>query len=148
MPTTFKTLFGTYGQSITFSGLNSLSNATLVLSSSIDNSANLFTDILLNGQFTAAGSSVSSTGTISIVIAASYDNNTNFTLRVQDCKLAAVLDCSANSAVPKLDNFSIASLYGGHCLQYFKVGVYNNSGTPLNSSGNSMTYQGINDQGV
>ena len=148
MPTTFKALYGTYGQSVTFSGLNSLANAASVFSSAIDNSTNLFVDILINGQFTAASSSVSATGTITILIAASYDNNTNFTLRTQDCKVVAVLDCSANSAVPKLDNASVAALYGGHCPQYFKIGVLNNSGTALNSSGNAMTYQGINDQGV
>lgn len=149
MPTTFKPLFGSNGQTIT-ANANSLANTSSVLSSAIDNSTTLYTDVLVAGLFAAASSSVSATGTITIVAAASADGGSNYTSRIQDCKILAVLDCSANSAAPRLDPTSVAAVYGGTLPQFFKIGVLNNSGTALASSGNSNTmyYQGINGQGV
>ena len=149
MPTTFKPLFGTNNQTITIVG-NSLANASSVFSSAIDNSSNLYVDVLVAGSFAAAAASVSATGTISIIVAASSDGGSNYTSRTQDCKVLAVLDCSANSATPRLDPVSVASVYGGHLPQFFKIGIINNSGTALNAAGNNSTmyYQGVNDQGV
>lgn len=143
---TFKPLYSGNNQSISFSDLNSLATGSSVFSGDIDNSSNLYGDFLVAGAFTAGSSGVSGTGTLLVIVAASVDGGSTYPSNVSDCKVIGVLNCASNGATPKLDPTSIAALYGGRTPQHFKVGVVNNSGVALASSGNSMSYQAVNDQ--
>lgn len=144
---TFKPLYGTSNQSLTIT-VNSLTTGSSTFCTAVNNSGNLYMDYLVAGTFSAGAASTSATGTISVIVAASSDGGTTYTSRTQDCKLLAILDCSANNAVPKLDPTSVAALYGGIAPQFFQIGVINNSGGTLAAGGNSMWYQGLYEQGV
>lgn len=138
----------TANQAITIT-LNSLANGTPAWSNEIDNSTNLYSDILIGGIFAAGPSGVSSTGTLSILVAGTTGGTgTEPITNVSDADLVQVLICNANSATPKLTPKSIAAIYGGRLPRQFKIGVLNNSGAALASSGNSMNFDALNDQGV
>jgi hypothetical protein len=137
----FKASYLGNNQSITFSGLNSLASGSTVFSSAIDNTTNLDLDALVSGSFTTNAAGTSSTGTISIIVAASADGGSTYATNVNNCKVLAVLTANANGTVYALDPASVAALYGGMLPSHFKIGVTNNTGAALNGSGNSMFYE-------
>lgn len=151
MPTSFKPNYQTSNQAMTIT-LNSLANGSSAFCTAIDNSSNLYSDYLIELTITAASSSVSATGTVTVLLAATVDGGTTYTTRTQDCKVVAVLDLSANNAIARLDPVSVAQFYGGRCPQKFQVAVLNNSGAALAASptapGNTGVYQAIIDQGI
>ena len=83
MSSTIKPLYGSNNQTISFSGLDSLGNGSVVFSSAVDNSSNLYEDVLVAGSFVAASSGVSSTGTVAVLVAASTDGGTTYPSNIQ-----------------------------------------------------------------
>jgi len=148
MATTFKAVYPANNQALTFSGLNSLANGSTVWSSAIDNTSNLDLDALVCVSLTTAAASVSSTGTYSVLIAASSDGGTTYNTNTSNAKLLGVVTANANSTVYILDPSSIAAMYGGQLPPFFKIGITNNTGQALASSGNSGFYVRIQTQGV
>ena len=137
----FKPSYIANNQAVTFSGLNSLASGSTVWSSAIDNTSNLDADHLMAGGFTTNAAGTSSTGTITILIAASVDGGSTYNTNVNNAKVLAVVTANANATVYNLDPSSIAAFFGGMLPPLYKIGVTNNTGAALSGSGNSMFYE-------
>jgi hypothetical protein len=150
MSQTFKPVYGSNNQSITFSGLDGLTNGSTVFSSAIDNTTNLYLDFLVGGKFKTNASGTSSTGTISVLVAASSDGGSDYPSNVNNCAVLMIVTANANSTSYVLNASSVAALFGGNAPSLFKIGITNNTGAALDNAGgnNGCWYQGVQDQGV
>ena len=137
----FKPSYLGNNQALSFSGLNSLGSGSSVFSTAIDNTSNLDLDALISGSLKTNAAGTSSTGTITILVAASADGGTSYPTNVNNCKVLAVLTANANATAYVMDPTSVAALYGGMLPSHFKIGVVNNTGAALDASANSMFYE-------
>lgn len=133
MSTTFKPLFAAEA-AITIS-LDSLANAGVAVSDAIDNSANLYEEILL--ELKIAGTAAA-TAWLDVRMYQSIDGGTDY----GTWESAAILPPIALSVTPQVYHTRVK------VGQYFKIAVKNNTGAALGASGNAASYQGVNIQGV
>lgn len=138
-----KLIYGTAG-SVTIS-LDSLANGSAVVSSTIDNTSDLFLDVFLEFiiNHTAAPSA---TGYLDVTIKGSFDN-TDFD-DDNNAKWIGSLVISSTSTGTRKRILSVASAFAGSMPPYWQVRVNNASGAALASSGNSMSYRGLKMQSV
>lgn len=175
---TFKTSYGTTNQSITITLNSLASSATAGRQSTvIDNRTNLFLDALVQGKFQiATGGSAANDKAIYVwVFGTANDSDfaaersvagTQATIGASDAAFSPADPTVAGTplilakviAVPVVPTstagvyvcspFSVAACFGGSMPAQWGVVVRNYSGQALDSSGNSMWYQGINQQSV
>jgi hypothetical protein len=141
--------------------LNSLASASARQSAVVDNSSNLYLDILLGGGFKTASGSLGSNPNISIYVSAlsdgtnyggSYGSNTlgggdaAFTMPTNtgNLKLASVVPINVAASTEYMEPVSISALFGGTLPSRFCVVFQNNTGLALDSSaGGAAEYLGV-----
>lgn len=155
MATTIKSLFDTNGQTITCT-LASLTTGSRRQSTVIDNSSNLYTDILLMLKVKTGGSSTSATGYVEVFVYGTVDGGTTYsdtatgtdgavtlTLPV-NVILVDVVNTVANSTTYIGGPWNLRNAFGGYIPQKWGVVIGNQSGGTLDGTEGSHAklYQG------
>lgn len=154
MPSTITILYGTV-QTLTLT-IASLANNTVNASAVIDNTSDLFDDILIVGKVQANSTGVNAAGWFEIAAHPSIDGGTAFagttatgaasgtTKRNSGWKSVARPKLNANSMVNEFSQ-SLAALFGGSLPPKLLVTIENQSGAALDStSGNHyVKYIGV-----
>lgn len=138
-----KLVYGTTS-SITIT-LASLANSSAAVSSTVDNTTDLFYDVLIElvVNHTAAPSA---TGYLDISIKGSIDN-TDFD-DDNNAKWVGSLVMTTTSTGTRKRVISVASAFSGAMPPYWQVRVLNVSGAALATTGSSMQYRGLKSQSV
>ena len=154
-----KPLFGTNNQSISCT-LTSLANNGQRGSASVDNTSNLFLDVLVFAKIKSGASSTSTTGTVNIYAYGTADGGTNYSDGVggtdagvtltspPNMKLIGVMNMVANSTTYSAGPFSVAQAFGGLMPDHWGIVVENKSGGSFDGSTASAWYQGVQGQVV
>lgn len=119
--------------------LDNLANATVVISSAIDNSTNLFQDALI--EVTIDGTAATNAW-LEVRLLASEDNSIFGTW--ESGIPLGVINLSVDLQTA---HFSLLNAVF-QAPKYYKIAVKNNTGAALAASGNSASYQGINVESV
>ena len=153
-----KSKYGSSNQSITIT-LTSLGSNSAVESNVIDNSSDLFLNVLVAVKVKTNATSTSSTGYVNVYAYGTADNGTTYnggatgtagaiTLpSVPNVRLIGVLNTVAD-ATTYVGLFDVASAFGGQMPQKWGIIVDNRSGNTLDGSIGSAWYQGIQNQVV
>lgn len=148
-----KQKFGTSNQTLTIS-LASLANAAGRESTAVDNSSNLFSDVLLMIKSRSASSGTSSAGYLLIYAYGSVDGGTSYSGNASGSDAAITpinmniigrVDMTANSTDYKSPIMSIAAAFGGVMPARWGIVVVNNTGATLDSTGgnHAAIWQGV-----
>jgi hypothetical protein len=147
--------FGSNNQSITVT-LASLANGSARASTAIDNSSNLYFDILVQLKVKSGASAVSSTGTVNVYAVGSADGGTTYAEAATgtdagitltsppNARLIGVINVVANATTYIGPLMSVAEAFGGSIPDHVVIIVENKSGAALDSTeGNhAKFYQG------
>jgi hypothetical protein len=121
---------------ITVSGLATLANGSSATSATVDNTTNLFIDVLLELTFTTG--TVSATGTVELWAKGSIDN-TDFDDDVNDRLIAAVA-LTGTTAQTRKRVAGLAAAFGGTLPPYWQIRVRNATGAALTAG--ALSYRG------
>lgn len=130
---TYKPSYVSNNNTVTIT-LASLGNGSIATSSAIDNSTNQYGTYFLSGKFKTNAAGTSSTGTISIAIAASADGGSTYPTVFANTVLAAVIQATVNATTYHLNPVNVAALFGGILPSKIEVLVQNNTGAALDST--------------
>jgi hypothetical protein len=138
--------------------LNSLAASATVgrQATVIDNSSNLYDDVLVTVIIDTSASAIGSSKTVSVYVSGSEDgtnfdqddgvmgaSDAGYTINATtNLKTGTVINCPTSSKVYNA-TFSVASLWGGVMPRKWTIVVCNDTNQSLNSSGNSASYTGI-----
>ena len=160
MASTLEIKYGTEKQSITIT-LASLGNGNARASTVIDNTSNLFLDVLVQLQLKSGGSGVSSTGAVNVYAYGTVDaadslypesnsGTDGAVTLVSPTNLRPIgsINMVATSTVYTSEPMSIAAAFGGVLPSHWGIVVENKSGGAFDSTeGNHLKYyQGIQAQ--
>jgi hypothetical protein len=151
-----KNKYGTSGQAITIT-IASLTNNAARASTAVDNTSNLFVDVLVSVKLTAASSSTSSSGYVTIYAYGTADGGTTYTDGATGSDAAitltvppnvrpiGVVNVVADSATYIGGPFSVAAAFNGVLPDHWGIILVNASGATLDSTaGNHFAkYQGV-----
>jgi len=151
--------YGTNNQSITVT-LASLANNGVRASAVIDNTVNVFQDVLVFLQVKSASASVSSTGIVNIFAYGTANNGTTYTegatgsdagitlTSPPNCRLIGQVNVVANSTTYYGGPFSVAGAFRGVLPDHWGIFIQNNSGAALDGteSNHAKFYQGVYEQ--
>ena len=159
---TIKPLYGTSNQAITCT-ITSLASAAFRQSATIDNSTNLYLDILVTLKAKSNAAGVSATGTLELYAGgmtdglsldgglsgsdAAYTPPVTVNSRPANLKFCGLLNLNGNAQTDQA-TFSLAQAFGGELPQKFALAVYNNTGAALDAAVGSLWYQGVQAQSV
>lgn len=132
----FKLQYGS-STSLTVTGVGTLANATSATSSTVDNTTDLFMDVLVEVVF-ATASGATATGTLEIWAKGSIDN-TDFDDDSND-RLVAVCVLAAAGAQTRKRVASLTAAFGGAMPPYWQIRVRNTTGVPLTAG--AASYRG------
>ena len=134
---------------LTVTGLNSLASTGYATSDAINNTTNLFVDILVEltaANIVEAGNFQLAVYAISSLDGTNYSDNQSGN-QPYAFKYVGVLP--VNGTGPwRSAAMSLAAAFNGTLPPYVKLVVYNNAGISLAASGNSIQYVGITHQSV
>ncbi len=147
-----KQAYGTADVGITIT-LASLANSSMRQSAYVDNTTDLFLNVLVSASLILGASGVSSTGVINIYAygtatsGSSYTSgasgsNAAYTGEKLNLILVASLDANTNGETVNT-TFDIASAFGGVVPARWGLIVENLSGTALSSGVSELRYQGV-----
>jgi hypothetical protein len=158
---TIKALFGTSNQAITctFTSLASLGQRS---SLAVDNSTNLFLDVLVSVKVKSNASGTSSTGSVNVYAAGTTDGGTTYgggeasmgtdagvTLSAPpNIVLIGVINVVANAVTYVKSGMSVAQAFSGSMPDHWCLVIENKSGAALDATVGSANYQGIQAQSV
>ncbi len=151
-----KQKFGTNGQTFTIT-LASLANGSARASAVIDNSSNLYSDVLVMLKIKSGGSGVVSTGFVNVYVYASVDGGTTYSENASGSDAGITLTNPPNlvsiGTIPMVATsttyyskvFDVASAFGGVMPEKWGIVVENKSGGAFDSTeGNhAKLYQGV-----
>lgn len=151
-----KLAFGTNGQTFTCT-LASLANTSARQSTEIDNSSNLYQDVLIMLKVKTGASGTSTSGTVMIYAYGTVDDGTTRTENAgasdaaitltspTNARLVGVISTVANATTYYGGPFSLAAAFGGVVPQKWGIIIENRSGGSLDSTeGNhAKLYQGV-----
>ena len=147
---------GTNGQTITVT-LASLTTNSLRQSTVIDNTTDLFQDVLLMIKIKSGGSGTSSSGVVNVYVYGTVDNGTTYTdgatgsdaamtpTSPSNLRFIGQLNVVANTTTYTGGPWSVAAAFGGVMPAKWGIVIENKSGGTLDSTeGNhAKLYQGI-----
>ncbi len=147
---------GTNGQTFTCT-LASLTNTSLRQSTAIDNTSNLFQDVLVMLKIKSPGSGTSASGQVVVWVYATVDNGTTYTdgatgsdgsftpTSPSNLRFLGALNVVANTTTYVGGPWSVAACFGGVMPAKWGIVVQNLTGGTLDSTeGNhAKLYQGI-----
>ena len=150
---------GTNGQTITVT-LASLTTGSYRQSTVVDNTSNLFQDVLLMLKVKTGGSGTSAVGVVNVWVYATVDNGTTYTdgasgsdgsftpTSPSNLRFVGQLNAVANSTTYTGGPWSVAAAFGGVMPAKWGIVVQNSTGGTLDSTeGNhAKLYQGIYSQ--
>lgn len=158
MSTTYKPSYASHA-ALTWTSLASLANSAYAGCLAVDNTSNLYEDVLVTGQFKAHASAPTA-GTV-IVYAYGWTDGTNYTDGVAGTDavytptsptnlipIGQVNMPATNSAIITWGPFPISRAFGKFLPPKWGLVAYNNACNTLNASGSSGDMMGINTQGV
>lgn len=142
--------YGTSNQTITLTC--TIATASFRASTAIDNSSNVWVDVLVMVKVTAAAASTSSTGYVDVYAYGTSDGGSNYSGGVTGTDAAFTGQLSAlvkigriaviaNNGVYTGGPFSIAAAFGGSLPDHCGICIDNESGATL--AAGSAWYQGI-----
>lgn len=148
-----KQKFGTSNQALTL-GIASLTNGGGRQSTAVDNTSNLFADVLLMIKSRTGSSGTSSNGYMLIYAYGSVDGGSSYSgnatgtdgaLTPANMNLIGRIDMVANSTDYKSPVMSIAAAFGGVMPAFWGIVVVNNTGATIDSTaGNhAAIWQGV-----
>lgn len=151
-----KQKFGSSGQTLTIT-LASLANNSARASAAVDNSSNLYSDVLLFLKLKSAGSGTVSTGYVNVYAYGSVDGGTTYSEGVSgsdasvtltsppNVRLIGVVAMVATSTTYYSPVMSVASAFGGVMPASWGIIIENKSGGAFDSTeGNhAKLYQGV-----
>lgn len=158
---TLQALYGQNGQTLAIT-LASLASTAQRQSSVVDNSSDLFLDVLLSITMRSAGASTSTTGAVNLYAFGTVDGGSNYSegagasdaaitlTSPPNVRLIGIVNVVANSTNYRAGPFPIAAAFGGVMPQKWGIIAENKSGATLDgSAGNfNVTYQGVKAQSV
>lgn len=159
MATTIKSSYGTNNQAITCT-ITSLGSAGQRGSTAVDNTTNLFLDVLVQVQIKTNASGTSATGTVNIYAYGTADGGTVYSDGVSgtdgavtlstppNMRIIGVINANANATTYDSPPFSVAAAFGGILPDHWGIVVENLTGATLDASVGSAWYQGIYNQSV
>ena len=147
--------YGTTNQPLTIT-IASLGNSSSRQSTVVDNTVNIFTDVLVSLKIKTGASGTSTTGIVSIYAFGTVDN-TNYSENASatdaaitlttnpNVRLIGILNVAANATTYYSPVFSVASAFNGAIPAKWGIIITNNTGGSLDAtSGNSSAiYQGV-----
>ncbi len=159
MASTIELLYGTNGQTITCT-LASLASAAARAATAIDNSSNLFEDLLVQLTSKSGASGTSATGVVNIYATGTTDGGTTYgegatgtdaaiTLTSPpNVYLIGTVNMVANATTYKSTPFSVAKAFYGVIPQKIVIIVQNLSGHALDTTAGNflLQYQGVQHQ--
>jgi hypothetical protein len=138
--------------------LNSLTASTTAgrQATIVDNSSNLYDDVLVTVIISTSASAIGSSKTVTVYVSGSedgtnYDQDDNamgasdaaYTINnPSNLKIGTIMYCPTSSKVYNA-TFSLAQLWGGVLPRKWTIVVCNDTNQSLLSSGNSASYSGI-----
>lgn len=158
---TLKNLYGSNGQAITLT-LASLANAAYRQSTAVDNTSNLFLDVLVALKIKTNAAGTSATGYLNVYAYGTADGGTTYTdgatgtdgamtpTSPTNLKLIGVINAVANGTTYNAGPFSVAAAFGGVLPDHWGIVVQNNTAATLDATGGNfaVVYQGIQLQSV
>jgi hypothetical protein len=159
MTTTFKSKYGTNGQSIGIT-ITSLANNGQRQSDVIDNGTNLYLDALVSPRIKTGGSGTSASGYVNVYAYGTVDGGSLYSDSASgsdgsitltsppNMRLIGVINAVANSTEYNGGPFSVAQAFGGVLPEKWGIVIENKTGGTLDASIGSVKYQGIQQQGV
>jgi hypothetical protein len=158
---TIKPLFGTNNQAITCT-FTSLANNGQRSSAAVDNTSNLFLDVLVSVKTKTNAAGTSATGTLNIYAYGTTDGGSTYgggetgmgtdagvTLTSPpNIVLIGVINCVANATTYQKSAMSIAQAFGGTMPDHWGIVIENKTGAALDASVSSANYQGVQAQVV
>ena len=158
---TLQSKYGTEKQSITIT-LTSFTTNTFNSSTAVDNTTNLFLDVLVQLQVKSAAAATSSTGYVNVYAYGTVDAADNLypdglsgtaatgvTLTSPpNLRLIGTINVVANSTTYVSEPFSVAAAFGGVLPEKWGIVVENQSGATLDATTGAAYYQGIEGQSV
>jgi hypothetical protein len=135
--------------------LNSLGSGSARQSVAVDNSTNLYDDVLIGGSFQPGTITASASTVISIFVYALTDGtnysagcsgtDASYTMPtyVGDLILIAQVPMQASNTIEYILPKSVALAFGGTLPLKWGVVVQNSTGATLNASGNALSYTGV-----
>ncbi len=149
--------YGTSNQSITCT-ITSLANSAYRQSTVVDNSSNLFQDVLITVKAKANSSGTSATGKVVVYAygstdASSYDgsasgSDASYSIPTGgsiNLPVIGTLNIDSNSKADQA-TFSLASVFAGNVPTKWGIVILNSTGATLDASVGSAWYQGIQNQ--
>ena len=157
---TLKNLYGTNNQSITIT-LASLGNTSYRQSTAVDNSSNLFLDVLVQLKI-KTGTGVSAQGYLNVYVYGTANGGTNYTdgasgtdgamtpTSPTNLKLIGIINAVADATTYSGGPFSVAAAFGGILPDHWGIVVQNVTNAALDATGGNFTafYQGIQLQSI
>lgn len=154
-----KTKYGTSNQPVTLT-LSSLANNGARASAYIDNSTNLYQDVLFS--LTVKSGTVATGGYVAIYAYATVDSGANYTdgatgldagitlASPNNLKPIGIINTPTGGAVYKSGPFPIAAAFGGNIPERWGIVVENKTGGTLDAteSNHSKVYQGVYSQAI
>ena len=159
--TDVKNKYGTQGQAITIT-LASLANNGARQATVVDNTSDLFLDVLLMLKVKSGASGVSATGYVEIFAYGTVDDGTTYSegatgadgaitlTSVPNVRLIGIINVVANATTYMGGPFSVAAPFGGVLPKKWGIIVRNKSGAALDAAEGSHAklYQGVLGQAV
>lgn len=155
-----KQLYGTNGQTMTCT-LASLTNNSCRGAAAVDNTSDLFYDVLVQLKIKSGAASTSSTGYVNIYAYGTTDGGTSYpegagtdtglTLTSPtNLRLIGILNVVANATTYISEPMSVAAAFNGVMPDHWGIAVENKTGGTLDSTeGNhAKLYQGVKQQVV
>jgi hypothetical protein len=160
MASTLKVLYGTPNQAINLgASINSLANAAALQSDAIDNTTDLFRDVLVQIKVKTGASAVGAVGQILVFAYGTADSGTDYGDTVTgtaglltltsptNLRLVQALNANVVATVYTSAPFSIAVAFGGTLPDHWGIVIINTTGAALDgSAGGSAWFQGVQDQ--
>ena len=137
MSSTINIAYGTLA-TLTFSGLNSLSNQTLAVSSAVDNSAASVFAVDYLVEVVIADVSESGNKQVLVFAESSLDGTNYSDPNVSNLARLGFLDITGTGP-QRSRAFSLAAAFNGSVPLKFKIAIFNDAGVALASSGNSAS---------
>lgn len=134
--------------------LNSLANSAARISAAVDNTANLYDDILISLKVTTASGTLGSSLAVYLYVADSVDGtayadnatpgDAAYTVNAtNNLTLASIVNVVTAAVAAVGRGASLAALFGGSLPEKFALVVSNASGLALGASGNSLQLTGV-----
>lgn len=154
---TVKSLYGSSNQTITCT-ITSLANNAQEGSAAIDNTSNLYIEVLVQVEVKTNASGTSATGVVNIYAYGTANGGTDYGDRVTGTNASqtltsppnlrpiGVINCVANATTYVSDPFPVSVRYGGFMPDHWGIVVENKTGAALDPSVGGAWFQGMYQQ--